>query len=479
MSTNTLTIGFVENRDRTHLWDAVGHRLILAGHQLNWLVQNHAFAPESGNTTMIPYPQNADYLPIGKIPDLAWLALSDRGALHFQAGTDHYGYYSDQIHSWLLKFKPDIVFGECTLFHELLCIYHCGKLGIPYVEPSGTRYPPGQLTFHYYPDLQLDSGRVAVQQISAITDVELDQLASGIVVRAVMPSYINRKNLPSLSIRQLHAFSSIAIEWCKGERYNTPSPLRKLKLERNTANNLSRWDKLAEIRWDRKTITSSHRARVMLPLQMQPEANIDCWGVAAFRNQTKLAIELARRLQGNGYLLLKANPHAKYEMSDELILAIEENPNILPVPRRLGMGVVWNDVDAFVTVTGTVAIEALLADKPLYLLSRYLCEVAPTVKWHSNLDDFSKFMDSLTRTDPAPLLSTSEKRAILRKMHDNSFIGAVGDPRANPACLAETNIDLLTDAFLFLLNNAKFVKNNTWGRPKTSEGTMAAAGVTA
>ena len=55
-----LVIGWIENRDRTRLWDAMAKRLEAAGHTIHWIVQNHAFIPQTGTVTRIAYPAARD-----------------------------------------------------------------------------------------------------------------------------------------------------------------------------------------------------------------------------------------------------------------------------------------------------------------------------------------------------------------------------------------------------------------------------------
>jgi hypothetical protein len=452
--TPSLTIGWIENRDRTPLWDAIAHRLQEAGHKIYWIVQNHAFIPKTGHVTRIPYPRARDLIPLENAPDLAWLAQSDRGALYFQSGTEHYGYYSHAIRAWLTKIAPDVVFGECTLFHELLTIHHASQLGIRYIEPSGTRYPPGKLMFHYYSDLRLDAGRVAVQRTTQITDTEIDQQIALIISRAIKPAYMARKAASIATPSRLPALARIALARWLGERYNTPSLVRKLHLQRQLTAALVAWDKHAAQRWPHRTTAQTQaNLRVLLPLQIQPEANLDCWGRAEFRNQAKFVTALARQLAGRGELWLKFNPHAKYEMNDEMIAAINANPNVMTVPRNISMGEVWHDVQGIVTVTGTVAIEALLADKPLFLLSNYLSASAPSALINDSLARFPLFLGSLAMSNTGEQLTLEQKRTMLRSLIDCSFPGVVGDPRDHPDCLAAHNINLLAEAFLFTLHN--------------------------
>jgi Capsule polysaccharide biosynthesis protein len=446
-----LRIGFVENRSRTTLWAAVAQHLQQAGHEIVWLVQNHGFSPGIGQVTKIAYPTRKDMVLLGERPELSWLARSDRGAIHFAAGTGHYAYYSDKICAWLQSSAPDIVFGECTLFHELLTIFHCASLGIPYVEPSGTRYPPGRLTFHHYPDMQLDAGRVAATADSGISELEIEAHIAAIVNRSVVPTYLNRRKASTPSVMRWRALARIAWARWRGERYNTPSAMKKLSLAWALRKRLAQWDALAAQKWTSKDDPGTSKRVVLLPLQMQPESNIDCWGDEVFRDQAELAMSLARLLGGRGELWVKANPHAKYEMTEKLIEALRVVPNLIPIPRGLKMEAIASQADAIVTVTGTIAIEALLSDKPLYLLSDYLSKVAPNAPHYRSLDAFPQFVTRLDESTAGVALTMGEKHAMLRGLYDCSFRGLPGEPSSDPGCLEPDNVAMISEGFRAVL----------------------------
>ena len=47
---------FVENRYRTYFWEEMANRLEKDGHEIYFIVENHAFVPKRKNVYVIPYP---------------------------------------------------------------------------------------------------------------------------------------------------------------------------------------------------------------------------------------------------------------------------------------------------------------------------------------------------------------------------------------------------------------------------------------
>jgi len=144
-------ICFIENRGKTVFWQAVAARLRADKHQISWIVQNPVYKPKQAKMAgdrvyILPFPKPQTKHSTNNdddgIPELA----GDRGRLYFNAGRDHYGHYQAQITDILDTIKPDILIGEPTLFHELIAIHICKKLGIPYLHPTMNRYPGGRFS---------------------------------------------------------------------------------------------------------------------------------------------------------------------------------------------------------------------------------------------------------------------------------------------------------------------------------------------
>lgn len=139
-------ICFVENRFRTEAWKLLAQALLCEGHEVFWIVQNHAFAPskEYGTIFTIPYPTKKE-LEQAPLYTSQYLPSSDRAYNYFgHKDTRHYGYYFERFYAVLKDILPDLVIGESTAFHELLIIDACKKLDILFLHPSTCRYPTGR-----------------------------------------------------------------------------------------------------------------------------------------------------------------------------------------------------------------------------------------------------------------------------------------------------------------------------------------------
>ena len=352
---------FVENRYKTLQWAKVASELEAAGHSIYWIVQNHQFIPTLGKVYTIPYyrsRQKGNKLS-GEVP--AKIIQSDRAVRYFgQSDTNYFGYYRAQIDAILAEVNPEVVFGESTLFHELLTIDCCKARSILYLHPITCRYPIGRFSFFKYDTLEPfgDSGEEWEEQ-------ELSACMDEIVNRTVRPDYMQKPYQPSLGAKMADKLR-LSYGYFKGERFNTPHPLTKLNVEKVRTRNIAQWEQRAS---DISIFAELEgRYKILYPIQMQPEANIDVWGLP-FNNQAEVVRQIAERLESDEVLVLKPNPKSKYEIDEALLGILAAYPSkIICLKHTVEMAPVIRQTDFVVTVTGTISIEAFLADKPFVVL---------------------------------------------------------------------------------------------------------------
>ncbi len=347
---------FIENRYATWVYEAVAERLEAQGHEIHWLVQNPVFAPQWGHVQVMPFPAMSPEAT-GPGEEFDWLARTDRGVLHFGATGSHYPHYDAQVRGHLTEIQPDVIFGEATEFHELLVIRHAKALGIPYLSPNITRYPADRLAFLAYDSLTPVGG-----DGSTLSNADADRMLDGIRHRKVVPSYMRPvvsmpRNLPLIKVMDK---ARITWGWLRGERYITPSPRRKLALNKAQRDARAKWEQHAAGQMDAwVALKASAKPWVLYALQMQPEGNIDVWGTP-WNDQAAIIQRAAKSLAGIGAtLVVKPNPKSKYEMNARLNQVVSSTPNVLALPHATPMAEVFQHASLVLAVTGTVLMECL------------------------------------------------------------------------------------------------------------------------
>lgn len=435
-----MKILLIENRHTVLLWEPIAKRLLAEGHAVHWLVQNHQFVPGTGEIYKIPYPQDLqlDAHSAGCNPDLEFVRSADRNVNYFGGDTAHYPYYWCSITGYLEKLRPDLVMGECTLFHEMMCIRLCRRLSIPYLQPTSCRYPTGRISFYRYDSTDIFGGcgqRMLDEQAREI----VDRIAS----RQLKPDYMRnaagRIEIFRHRMQRLSCSAEVLWGWLRGERFNTPSPARKWALQRQLRARQKAWDTLAA-----KKPLSSNRFTVCYPMQMQPEANIDVWG-NRYRNQTQLIKDLVAILPADAILMIKPNPKSKYELSADLIGFVENCDRVVAVSHHCTMDTIFSSVDLFVTVMGTIGMECIVSAKPVAILGPLFRTESTSGSFAEGLQDVGRKIAEV-RASVAPVCNEAARIEYVQRLHETSYPGITGDPTLNPKALSEANILALSGA---------------------------------
>lgn len=433
---------FIENRYATLLWEKVALRLQNHGHEIYWLVQNPLFSPKTGRIFIIPFPNRSEKR---KNDSYEWLRMLDRGVRWFGGNGDHWGYYGKKIEEIISTINPKIIFGEPTEFHELIAIEVAKKLNITYIHPSSCRYPPNRFSFYLYDSLEPIFG-----SNEKLPEIEINDLLERIARRQTIPSYMNKPNT-SIFIKKINIFRSlckVALGWLKGEKYITPSPVKKLFLNFQHKRNYLKWEKIAVGAIE---INNLKKPFVLFPLQMQPEANLDVWG-APWSDQADLVRRLSISLQKiNVLLVVKPNPKSKYELNEKLLNAISEGSNIVPVSHHLNMSGLLPSSALVVTVTGTVLMECVFTNKPVAAIGNHQMCYFPGVTMIESPDFIDKvFLNIKGLCDYGSGKYNGAK--FLKDQYIRSYSGEIGDPLNYPEILNDANINLLEKSFLDIIN---------------------------
>lgn len=441
-----MKILFVENRYATWVFAAVARELTLIGHEIHWLVQNPVFAPDFGTVHVLPFPQRWQVTTADVSYD--WLARTDRGFLHFGGTTDHYPAYDQAIGQVICNLQPDVTFGESTEFHELLAINHCKKIGRPYLVPYVMRYPTDRMAFVAFDTMDPVGG-----DGTQLSMDEVDAMINGIRERQVVPSYM-RPTAPapiSHRIQRLIDKARITLGWLRGERFITPSPIRKLTL--NAARNAAhrKWEAHAQANWHRwESLLAEQRPWVLYAMQMQPESNLDVWGTP-WNEQTLLIREAALALKSVGaVLVVKPNPKSKYEMTSALTESIMSLPNVIALPHATPMADVFPYAPLVLSVTGTVLMECIFAGKPVASLGSHSMTKYPGV---IHLDQPYAIAQALQDAlcGHVPCATQAQVRDLLQSLQSTSYPATIWDPVTQPDFARPEVVASLLRAFLHVI----------------------------
>lgn len=438
-------ICIIENRGTTAFMQAVAVLLRARGYQIGWIVQNHAFFPrqaaKAGDwVTAIPYPRRSDLAP----PESELLAAiaGDRGVLYFGNQTTHYHYYADQISAALDAFRPDAVIGEPTLFHEQLAILWCRRHAIPYLHAVTSRYPVDRFQV-----VDGDTQTPVSARGETWSDDRLRDHVRDIVENRIVPTYM-RQNHGSTRIRHLFNGLNLWLSYLGGERFNTPSFLRKSRLTAMLDRRLAQWELLA------RPVPVGCRA-LLYPLQMQPEANINVWG-RPYSDQLATIKAMLAAAPDDIHIAIKANPKAKYELTEDLFALARSEARIVLLALQITMPQAQAATIGSLTVTGTVGLEAVLGKgRCLSLRHPILAEHLPAFHASSISEGVQRLLD-----DPTAGVGTEATALwLLGYLVRTSYPGIISETLLDRRVLQPANLrqvaDGLDDALKTVLSKAR------------------------
>lgn len=435
-----MKIVFIENKHKTHFWQRIAKKLSEAGHEVHWIIQNKLFQPTAGCVHYIALPSKIDLTYDKKFVDLE---RKDRYCYIYKNKPRHYKYYSDAIEKILLSINPKLVFGESTLFHELLTIEQCKLHNILYLHPSTSRYPSNRMSFYKYDTLEVFAG-----SDETWSQIEVKSILDDINGRAITPDYMKKaKKIKKIGFF-LRRFTGLIVSFLSanilGECFNTPSLKDKQIVESNCKKAKNAYELLCTCKLEEFSTENT----IIFPLQMQPESNLDVWGFP-FNSQSSLIQQLSKNLGSNWNILIKPNPKSKYEINDELITSIRSTPNVFALSHTSNMKEIFQKFDVFFSVTGTINYECIFANKVCYSPSLTITkEFAPNHYKIPMLSDLNKVKD----------LRESNSTRLLNKLISGSYDGLIGDPIHSPQAMDNGNIEVVSKAFLNVISRIEAMK---------------------
>ena len=441
-----MKILFIENRYKTKQWEIIGSKLEKDSHRIYFLIQNHSFSPLFGSIHKIPYPRKQI---VNKIytPEIKKVINSCRGLNYFENHSDDYIFwYNERIIEIIDEINPDIVFGESTLFHELLAIDYCRKKNILYLHPAASRYPSGRFSFYKYDTL--DPYASSSDDFSYNEAVEI---INNIICRKAIPDYMyTNKNSVDFLLKIKDKIKFI-YSYYSGEKFNTPSPYVKLKVNNKFKKNIKIWEGVSTAN------LSIEKFNLLYPLQMQPEANIDVWG-SPNSNQVDVIRRIANQLSKDERLYIKPNPKSKYEISSDLIDLVENNKKIVALSHSSTMDELLQYINLIITVTGTISIECIFSNKPVAVFGKGL-QFNQKNCIRIKHDSIIKEIISNIKNERFPTLKMNEKVEYLNSIVETSFKGNLGDGFLNRKNIYnKENMNLIFNSFNKIL--CKFKNEN-------------------
>jgi hypothetical protein len=427
-----MKILFIESREIINLFRLVGDKLKEEGYSSNYLILNKFYSKKRDDEILIPATRKKYKVLKENIKLFDKIKTSDRQFNDFGAKDySHYQYYHDKITEIISKLNPDIIIGEAASFQDLLTIEVAKKNNILYLNPMSCRYPKSRFSFYQYDSCNpyLGSGEIKSEEK---TILEIDE----IINRKILPDYMKKKEKTKKKTFLKDRFNKFLFSAMNDK--NTPNSLKYISKNRENKRIRKKWEAVSKVQLIAK------KFGLLFPLQMQPEGNIDVFGVK-YRNQTKVISKLISVIPKDIILYVKPNPKSRYEITDDIIKLAKENSNLILLPHSLEMSDIIKNIDLVITNTGTIAIECILNNTPISILSKYFFNTASNCIYINDINDINDIIN-LVKINEFPTLTKKEILNYFNSLRRTSYEGIMSSDSTD-----NTNINLLTNSFLSML----------------------------
>jgi len=321
------------------------------------------------------------------------------------------------------------IFSECTWAHEALFNRMClqeKELKCRFLKPHTIRIPNQR--FAFFED-EFESRLFEIAQ-GEEKDWEFE---------LKKPDYFHlndEKNKLSARISGLKSKITLALSAEKHDREDPTQRLSRIKFFTSKV--------LSEINYYIYKFGVSTLSLDQLPkrywvyyLHKQPEASIDIVG-RYFENQYENIVRLSKMLPDGCYLLVKEHSNAIGDRPYSFYKDIKKIQRVDLVDEQADSFTLIQQADKTITVSGTVAYEAGLLEKPTLVLSPVFYSLLPSIEVIGQEVKVDKTM------------SVSQFK---RYVYKHSFPGVISDPVSDSRCVSNDNIALVSNAFMQVINN--------------------------
>lgn len=295
--------------------------------------------------------------------------------------------------------KPDFLVNETVAVEiaEVMAI-EAEKRGIPfYTYLLG--FIPG--TFYWKPDPY--SGRLHDLSSIAPSSENLEQAAQyikNVREKGQRPFYVSGIKKESNRLKSLLYAYKVYLKTCRQQKqeesnhtfkYEDYTIFTKIKYEIKKASFFNKYDKLEEI---------NNKGVIFFPMHLEPEATLNYF-VEENYDQESLISLIIGCIKNNQLLVVKEHPQQQGMLMTKRFQDLKRRfSNLVYLPSYISSFEILKKCDAVVTLTSTAAWEALVLEKPVFILGRIYFDQCPGAIRLDNLKQLKRELNKESYTPP-------------------------------------------------------------------------------
>lgn len=443
---------FIANYYLTPLFAAIARGLQSTGIECTWITVNRQQRNElvqagwtAEQVLYLPLPLTTEYQPFTQFPVKFFdLLTADRALRQAPAlGIAYLHNAAQEILNFLQSQRIDFVFGEATWAHERLTSYLCRHMAATkFLVPHPVRFPANRWGF-FEGDNQ---AQLAVRHTVASQDCVPTDKHHNCQFDATPPSYVKRNDELLEKSKSLQARLSRVKRFFTRENIDSRDPTfvqsRVKTFQIAGSEELNRLLYRFTPRIDISTQMLG-RPFILYALHKQPESSIDVLG-RYYEDQAKLIHAIWRTLPSGWWLYIKEHSNAIGDRSQMFYRRLLRLPNVLLINEKEPAARLISACQAVFTVSGTVAYEAALLNKPSFTFAPMFFNSFPSCR-QIGIDDLR---DADDLRSLLPIFSSADTNDPKDYVLQHSFAGRFSDVRTDPSVLEQRNLECLISGFL-------------------------------
>lgn len=440
-----IKVCFISNYHKTPFFNEVARKLIIQGVEVFWIgIDRHymeKLALEWGQDKVLVINRKT----VDATQKSPWdfklneLVFGDRVLKqNYHFGKQLLLGIQKPIYDFILSNQISFVFGELTWAHEILIHRMCNQiveLNCRFLNPHTIRIPNGRFAFF------LDEFQSIMVHRSAVNLKGDDAIEIKAVLDSVEPPDYLKMN--DILIREKNSFRGLLIRTKKfifNEFHDDPNDFTRLTKWSTVKRRLKEQIRRFSYRFIKRIEIQDlgDKKFVLYTMHKQPEASIDVIG-RYYEDQFVIIRNIWRFLSSDCFLVVKEHSNALGDRGWIFYKELKKYPNILFVNENSSSHDLLKKSLAVFTISGTIAYEAVLLDKPAFTFGPcFFNNYGKCV--HLTWSDFRKFDGLESLIQYVENLNLPKSEELTKHVLSSSFPGFINDIFSNPTVMRKENV---------------------------------------
>ncbi|MDC3220533.1 hypothetical protein OAT71_01840 [Flavobacteriales bacterium] len=442
------TICFISNYYKTYLFVELAKNLELQGVNVCWITNDKKYH----DLLSKDYPEksilhlnweHADK-PSEKVGEykLNELIFSDRVLVkQKEKGKRYLTNIQQPIYDFIKENNISSIFGEITWGHELLIQRICSdkkELDCKFYNPHTIRKPSERFGF-FSDECQ---SVLAKGRNEADLEMNMDRIDA-------VPTYLTKNNQILKQKNSLKGYSKRVVNFAFNKNHDDehdPTRNQKAVIMKYQAREILNRKAYKQIKTVRFSVFKD-KDYVFYGFHKQPESSIDVIG-RYYEDQFEIVKNLWRLLDTDSYLVVKEHTNAIGDRSAEFYKKCQALPNVLIANATESAGEIIKKSKGVFTVSGTIALEAMLFEVPSFTLANAFFNGYGKCIRITQEDLKNKTFGDLVNQSNNNAKSIEDFKKMVQQY---SYDGIIGDAIHTDGVMDPSNITNLTKAFLAII----------------------------